>query len=183
MSSQNLSPTYTPNIPSPLNPSSPETLPRRYGRGCDARVARKTSGPLSPTQKLMRQKAAVAWKSMVVRNAVLDLARTREELDRHWGGQETDCGLRGEAADDGFVTLSVEPYQEVDLGVVGIDMEKQPLVETTELRDAGFSKLAGEPCRWNHQPLPMLTRRRLVVVVGIVCIVGIVAAARLIDII
>ncbi|KAI0008594.1 hypothetical protein F4779DRAFT_429892 [Xylariaceae sp. FL0662B] len=179
MSSPSFSPkeTYSPSIPSPLNPFNPETLPGRHRRGCDSRFARKSSGPLSPTQKLMRQKAAAAWRSMVLRNAVLDLARARRELDWEMG---RDIG--GDAADDEFVTISIEQHHEVDLDIMGLNTEKQPLVDTKDVGDTSSPELAEEPYRWN-QSMRVLTTRRLVAVVGMVCVLGILSAARIIDLV
>ncbi|RYP53908.1 hypothetical protein DL768_001220 [Monosporascus sp. mg162] len=63
---------YTPSVPSPLNPNPESKSPSRHD-GCGsnrgeliALAARKPSGPTSPTQRLMRQKAAVAWRSMAL---------------------------------------------------------------------------------------------------------------------
>ncbi|RYP11586.1 hypothetical protein DL765_007686 [Monosporascus sp. GIB2] len=63
---------YTPSVPSPLNPNPESESPSREG-GCStsrsmlvALAARKPSGPTSPTQRLMRQKAAMAWRSMAI---------------------------------------------------------------------------------------------------------------------
>jgi len=57
---------HLPAVPSPLNPVSARPLPR------DSRpsAARKTSALLSPTQRLLRKKAQVAWRSEVLRQAV-----------------------------------------------------------------------------------------------------------------
>ncbi|RYP55843.1 hypothetical protein DL771_012310 [Monosporascus sp. 5C6A] len=63
---------YTPSVPSPLNPNPESKSPsRRAGWGSNrseliALAARKPSGPTSPTQRLMRQKAAAAWRSMAL---------------------------------------------------------------------------------------------------------------------
>ncbi|RYP69209.1 hypothetical protein DL769_005324 [Monosporascus sp. CRB-8-3] len=64
---------YTPSVPSPLNPNPECKSPSRRD-GCSsssrseliALAARRPSGPASPTQRLMRQKAAVAWRSMAL---------------------------------------------------------------------------------------------------------------------
>ncbi|RYP91818.1 hypothetical protein DL770_002074 [Monosporascus sp. CRB-9-2] len=63
---------YTPSVPSPLNPN-PESKSLSRRGGCSnnrseliALAARKPSGPTSPTQRLMRQKAAFAWRSMAL---------------------------------------------------------------------------------------------------------------------
>jgi len=60
---------HSPAVPSPLNPrhlaiTPPRPLPR------SGRPARKATTPLSPTQRLLRKKAQVAWRSEVLRRAV-----------------------------------------------------------------------------------------------------------------
>ncbi|KAI1640268.1 hypothetical protein F4809DRAFT_476723 [Biscogniauxia mediterranea] len=73
---------YTPSVPSPLNPSSPD-MPssRRSRRGSNIRVARKMGGQLSPTQRLMRQKAAAAWRSMTLRSVIAGYPSIHHEIN------------------------------------------------------------------------------------------------------
>ncbi|KAI0600958.1 hypothetical protein F4775DRAFT_516278 [Biscogniauxia sp. FL1348] len=73
---------YTPSVPSPLNPSSPDTpSSRRPRRGSHIRVARKMGGQLSPTQRLMRQKAAAAWRSMTLRSVIAGYPSIHHEIN------------------------------------------------------------------------------------------------------
>ncbi|KAI5921657.1 hypothetical protein F4810DRAFT_326610 [Camillea tinctor] len=74
---------YTPSVPSPLNPSSPDTpsSTRRPRRGSYIRVARKMGGQLSPTQRLMRQKAAAAWRSMTLRSVIAGYPSINHEIN------------------------------------------------------------------------------------------------------
>ncbi|KAH8884796.1 hypothetical protein GQ53DRAFT_770612 [Thozetella sp. PMI_491] len=56
---------YSPAVSSPLNPESCYEIPRKNARRCKAiRLSgRKIPNPISPTQKLLRQKAEAAWRS------------------------------------------------------------------------------------------------------------------------
>ncbi|RYO78725.1 hypothetical protein DL766_006191 [Monosporascus sp. MC13-8B] len=81
---------YTPSVPSPLNPNPESESPGR-GDGCStsrselvALAARKPSGPTSPTQRLMRQKAAVAWRSMAIQQ------HQQEQEARFWSPPYSD---------------------------------------------------------------------------------------------
>ena len=58
-------PRYSPLVSSPLNPESCYEIPPKKTppRSPSARLNRKTSNPVSPTQRLLRQKAEAAWRS------------------------------------------------------------------------------------------------------------------------
>ncbi|KAH8681487.1 hypothetical protein BX600DRAFT_23756 [Xylariales sp. PMI_506] len=67
---------YAPAVSSPLNPTASTNPPQRSSRrrsgGSDSAPSRRqTGGTISPTQRLMRKKAAAAWQSLVVRNAIM----------------------------------------------------------------------------------------------------------------
>ncbi|KAK3358623.1 hypothetical protein B0T24DRAFT_127601 [Lasiosphaeria ovina] len=62
---------YSPLVSSPLNPV-PAT-PERPSRSKKPRTSRKLAkNPVSPTQQLLRQKAAVAWRSETSRHVLQD---------------------------------------------------------------------------------------------------------------
>lgn len=64
MASIMLERSYAPTVPSPLNPTSCRESPRRSPRqGKTTTRSQKSPVPLSPTQRLLRQKAAAAWRS------------------------------------------------------------------------------------------------------------------------
>ncbi|KAL7629047.1 hypothetical protein AAE478_000565 [Parahypoxylon ruwenzoriense] len=171
MSSWSLSPrdeAYMPPIPSPLNPLSPETTPRRFRRGDQYRVARKrTSTEQSPTQILMRQKAAAAWRSMASREASSrnQNQSIQKEADTRpiTVEQEKRRYPIRTPAEHEPVAVSAEERRD-------IDMEKQSLIRGKEYR-------GGKPL--GTMPLShFLTTRGLAVSVGIVCIVGFLSAMR-----
>ncbi|KAM0325527.1 hypothetical protein ACHAQA_007514 [Verticillium albo-atrum] len=54
---------YIPLISSPLNPAQPYTPPARAPSTPGKRRSSQMRGDLSPTERLLRQKAALAWKS------------------------------------------------------------------------------------------------------------------------
>ncbi|KAI2602833.1 hypothetical protein GGR54DRAFT_464760 [Hypoxylon sp. NC1633] len=155
--------TYTPPISSPLNPLSTETSPRR-----ERRAMRKHEQ--SPTQRLMRQKAAAAWKSMYSREAaIMSYVQTMQNrLDMKLSRQTDDSHLgRTSAQHDSLVTSTGE-CDITDLGMEDADMEKQPLVN--QYRE-----------RWplETKQLPHTSiKKRLMLVAGIVCIIGFLSAVH-----
>ncbi|KAK3390967.1 hypothetical protein B0H63DRAFT_128733 [Podospora didyma] len=69
---------YSPLISSPLNPEPPTvhqiadmTSSARRPKKPHLKPARKIPSPVSPTQRLMRQKAAAAWRSETMRHALV----------------------------------------------------------------------------------------------------------------
>lgn len=108
--------TYIPIVSSPLSPNGPKDIPEGSPRY--ARAARRTADrPMSPTQWLMRQKAATAWISQAARN--------------------DGPGHRPAAARDGFTrpllsgtttrTTHWSPASTYDVSpsIAGADLEKQ----------------------------------------------------------
>ncbi|ORY63238.1 uncharacterized protein BCR38DRAFT_485994 [Pseudomassariella vexata] len=181
---------YTPAIPSPLNPFSLETpAPRRHGRCASSRprAVRKPGGPISPTQRLMRQKAAAAYVTQ--RNAVLDgpyppfpaslsppLGNQPDIASREGNIEEADIVDDGQ---HGCSRLGIvdENCHEMGLGIVMMDMEKQALVGSCE--EFGTvpiydSEHAYRPPRRSR----ILTKERVLVAAGILCVVGLLSAMR-----
>ncbi|KAI4859233.1 hypothetical protein F4820DRAFT_177385 [Hypoxylon rubiginosum] len=170
---------YIPDIPSPLNPSSSE-LPLGRCRRC--RVARSEQ---SPTQKLMRHKAAVAWRSMASREVFLKarIQSTRDEIctnmtNTNEQGKEdaplihTTAAVAAAAAaatDHSTLALPVEKYEKIDLGVRNVDTEKQGPV-SNDYRDISLETSS----YLSH----LLTTRRLATAVGFVLFIGILSAVR-----
>ncbi|KAI1381900.1 hypothetical protein F4677DRAFT_8390 [Hypoxylon crocopeplum] len=165
MSSWGFSPgegTHTPPIPSPLNPLSTETSPKRHRR------AMRKHEP-SPTQILMRQKAAAAWKSMSSREGpVTNYVQTsNDEVEARRAKQGDGSNLTRTEYDS--EAISGEECDDADLDMRQADMEKQALM------DHGYREglLSG-----TTQLPRMSMTTRLVVAVGIVCIIGILSAVR-----
>lgn len=80
--------TYLPPIPSPLNPDSYYMIPPKITR---SKSTGTRSAGLSPTQQLLRQKAAEAWRSEALRRSYSEGETTREtrraalDVDRREG--------------------------------------------------------------------------------------------------
>lgn len=91
--------TYSPPIPSPLNPDSYFMLPRQTTRSksTSPRAAR-----WSPTQQLLRQKAAEAWRSESIARSYRGVevtSPTRSSRTRRGLAVDTSCG-RHQAAQE-----------------------------------------------------------------------------------
>ncbi|KAI0176097.1 hypothetical protein GGR52DRAFT_344842 [Hypoxylon sp. FL1284] len=166
---------YAPDFPSPLNPSSPEPALSRCRRG---RVARSEQ---SPTQLLMRHKAAVAWRSMASREARLkaSIKKTRDDIyanvtSTNEQKKKEDRSLARAATTTATtkykpLVVIAERYEEIDLYACNIDTEKQGFADN-DYRDVPF---------WTSSYLShLLTTRRLATAVGFVLFIGILSAVR-----
>ncbi|KAH6659580.1 hypothetical protein BKA67DRAFT_529723 [Truncatella angustata] len=191
---------YAPPIPSPLNPTGGLPIStHQYKRNNHSRVgARKPSGLVSPTQRLMRQKAAEAWRSLSSNNTVhsatsatvirglkpemVDISRRQSFVvaDRSsWREEEEKLGVDGRAEQPIF--FDAFDGGNMGLGIVTMDIEKQPLLRHYD--SAPRSKAAAAAAAQNVLPLyehrprgpTSLTRRRLILVVGIVCVIMLVS--------
>ncbi|KAI1779623.1 hypothetical protein F4818DRAFT_147340 [Hypoxylon cercidicola] len=162
---------YIPDFPSPLNPSSPEP-PLSRCRRC--RIARSEQ---SPTQKLMRHKAAMAWRSMASREVFLraSIQRTCDEIYTNMTNtneqEKEDDPLNSTiptSSNDNTPAVPVERYEEIDLGVRNVDTEKQGPVD--DYRDISLETSS----YLSH----LLTTRRLATAVGFVLFIGMLSAVR-----
>ncbi|KAI1345037.1 hypothetical protein F5Y15DRAFT_15415 [Xylariaceae sp. FL0016] len=201
---------YAPPIPSPLNPTSLHDTPRR--------ARRKGHGPLSPTQKLMRRKAAAAWRSMeLLKDPCSPQAHNRgchghersqmthlpplteenpsceyeeEEEEEEEDDDDVEC-----IEEDEEPLVAMEEYHDGDfvVGVLGADVEKQPLVLEIEYgsedwridddivaqAEAGqtpfypYEKASAE----RHRPGTRATRQAMTAA-GFICLIGIWAVLR-----
>lgn len=68
---------YSPLVPSPLNPDVDVVAPQRHQKLREKR-RQQTRGDVSPTQRLLRHKAAMAWKSEALTRE--SRIYTREEI-------------------------------------------------------------------------------------------------------
>ncbi|KAI1503096.1 hypothetical protein F5X99DRAFT_135253 [Biscogniauxia marginata] len=156
---------YTPSVPSPLNPSSLDTpSSRRPRRGSYIRVARKMGGQLSPTQRLMRQKAAAAWRSMTLRSVIAGYPSINHDINfgvspptltpipvpapapapaptptlvSRQGPTNRDTSDSTMRDEDEQLGIPTGEYHDIDLDAVEVDTEKQPLIACEEGRQTG----------------------------------------------
>lgn len=210
---------YTPSIPSPLNPSKPESSRSPYPLPAEKRpsnvirissssngsnsskfviLGRRPTGPsLSPTQRLMRHKAAVARRqSLALRSS--SSSRDHDAIqhqDTRNGGPKNHnneyLGLRyagGVGGDKPPMTtttttmMRAPPFVDSAAGgCVTVDIEKRPCFINDEkglLAKDGVDILRGEPLGEEAEATRawcprIVTVRRMVVVLGLLCAVGI----------
>lgn len=159
---------YMPHTSSPLNPSKSEAPLRRQKPREQCRAVKHEQ---SPTQRLMRQKAAVAWKTMsrdpdnanntqTTHDSNDDRILMEKMNDSHSTYNHTERRLGGK-------------YQEINIVVRQIDTEKQALA------DEGYREewLPETDCL-----LRSVTTRRLITIIAILCIVGLLSAIRIVAI-
>lgn len=210
---------YTPSIPSPLNPSKPESSRSSYpppaakrpsnvirinsgnGNGSNSSklviLGRRPTGPsLSPTQRLMRHKAAVARRqSLALRSSSSRDHDVIQRLDIRYGGPKNHnseyLGLRyagGTGGDKPPITTTTTmmtgapPFVDGAVGgCVTVDIEKRRCFIDDEkglLAKDGVEILRGEPLGEEAEATRawcsgVVTVRRMVVVLGLLCAVGI----------
>lgn len=155
-----------PSISSPLNPSSSETPLRR-----ERRAVRKYEP--SPTQRLMRQKAAAARKLMSSRQSIAanitPTVRDNEKFDIKPATRNDDpFTVQAVNGIDSSATCEEEECEDIDLGVREVDTEKQALVENYRQDWRSAARTISETS----------IKRRLIVVVGVICIIGVFSVIR-----
>ncbi|KAI1393958.1 uncharacterized protein F4822DRAFT_31617 [Hypoxylon trugodes] len=160
---------HTPYIPSPLNPINAETSPRRQRRNDQFRGLRHEQ---SPTQRLMRHKAALAWRSMSSHNnAIINHAGIiHDEVEARMKPIErmVESYLVRASMDHHLRTLADEKQHEAETGGGQRDTEKQSLENDYR------GNYAPEICLL----LDVLTTRRLAFVVGILVTLGVLTIMR-----
>ncbi|KAI1415747.1 hypothetical protein F5Y13DRAFT_135851 [Hypoxylon sp. FL1857] len=158
---------HIPRTPSPLNPLSAEAPPQRPKRNGHCRAAKHEQ---SPTQRLMRQKAAVAWKSISSENpAIRNHAQTiQDEIRAKPSTQIEDPYPALADMEYHRKAMTASQCHEGDLGVRQADMEKQAFVE------GGYQgAMLLEMGHVSH-----ITTRRLITTLGILCILGVLSIIR-----
>ncbi|KAK6075954.1 hypothetical protein SCUP234_07454 [Seiridium cupressi] len=185
---------YTPVVPSPLNPTNPQRPTGPQRRGSYSRTAsRKPGAPVSPTQRLMRQKAAAAWRSLAFKSEipsitsaqivkaakpeVVEIARRQSFASEETHFQDQNVGM----GDLGEQLVFVDAFDggNMGLGIISVGSEKQPLIGNhgynTVVVTGAYDALP------THEQRPrrprILTRQRLSLAVGILCIVGVLSAS------
>lgn len=201
MSSRPRDKQYLPAVSSPLNPTCPQD-PNRQQRRCSRSLAsfRKPSGPVSPSQRLMRQQAEAAWRSLaskrpaqVVQSATVETvtrAAARPavvQIERRQsiaGPEEAAVKKQAEppAEHRGRPTLYIDTTgrQHIGLGIlVEDDLEKQQLGPCSDFGTIKRSRL--------HHVLPaalehrirgptIMTQQRILLTVAILCAMAILSA-------
>ncbi|KAK0701673.1 hypothetical protein B0T26DRAFT_757672 [Lasiosphaeria miniovina] len=138
---------YNPLISSPLNPE-PAT-PECPSRSKKPRTSRKLANPASPTQQLLRQKAAVAWRSETSQHVLQDQPLPPSIQSAHHGKENgTRAASKFETDSDNFH--------------VGIEMATESHRLAT---DAAF------PARQHSNGA---TTRRILIAIVLLCVLGIV---------
>ncbi|KAK2044102.1 hypothetical protein LZ31DRAFT_306287 [Colletotrichum somersetense] len=183
---------YSPLVPSPLNPRVHAIAPQRCQRLREKR-RQQSRGDVSPTQRLLRHKAAMAWKSeALTRESTI---YTREEiLDIIAECDRQDAAARGDTSLTTTTTSSSSSYSSEnnhnnsnDKGVekqhpqVHIhaahwkdhDGEEYDLFCEADEFDAGDADEGSR--QWSSfvpRPFSKDTARRVVLAFGLMCICG-----------
>ena len=130
-------PRYSPLVSSPLNPESCyEIPPKKTPRSPSARPSRKTSNPVSPTQRLLRQKAEAAWRSEkkhvhIVRSPPLSApsAALRDKRASHLGDQAARGGP------DVFVRIGIDSSVSVQVVCPAARIDEKTILSRDPLDD------------------------------------------------
>jgi hypothetical protein len=171
-------PPYSPLVPSPLRPDIAYNAfaPRTIKRPKVSRINRKTPNPVSLTQRLLRQKAAAAWRSEKEKiEHVSNLVEQTQPQQRapffaNYRPQNHVLGLHnddararldfGHGAMTAFVTVPLS--------------EKTALLHESE---AGFH-LDGEGLR-THRHYAGSAMRKLALVIAMLCLIVVFSVLRL----
>lgn len=189
-----LPPRHVPAIPSPLNPTIPKTPVRQQTRGSYARTGtRKTSGSISLTQRLMRQKAAEAWKSLSARDVVSNVSAatviTGLKPNTAVGSWQSNYPVKKEdpqvieidIGDCREEPMSVNAFDGGGMGlwIVGMNLEKQTLIRYHD-KDPLDGNGALDDAFPSHERRPrsprLLTIQRILSAIGVLCLAGIMSA-------
>ncbi|KAI0890226.1 uncharacterized protein GGS22DRAFT_10146 [Annulohypoxylon maeteangense] len=160
---------YMPHTSSPLNPSNPKASLRRQKRDEQSRTVKHEQ---SPTQRLMRQKAARAWRTMSSRDSTsASHARTtHNDGDNMISREQINGSHPGHSRTE---YLPESKYQDDIPSIRQIDMEKQAFAD-------GRYREEWPPER--NYPFHSSTTKRLIIIMAILCIVGTVSALRIVAI-
>ena len=123
-------PRYSPLVSSPLNPESCyEIPPKKTPRSPSARPSRKTSNPVSPTQRLLRQKAEAAWRSEKKKHV---------HIVRSPPFSAPSAALRDQAARGGpdvFVRIGIDSSVSVEVVCPGAGIDEKTILARQHLDD------------------------------------------------
>lgn len=190
---------YLPAVPSPLNPTYPPQTPSRQQRRCSrSRAAfKKSNGPISPSQRLMRQKAEAAWKSLASKRTMVEVrSATMKTVTRSVKPEIIQIETRrvkSAPADvavtkalpriSGYTqqTLLVDAFDGGNMGLgimMETDLEKQLM--------AAYSDFDTMKASWPVHVLPtfdhhirgptIMTQQRILMTLGILCFMGVMSS-------
>ncbi|KAK6948382.1 hypothetical protein Daesc_010148 [Daldinia eschscholtzii] len=162
---------YAPLIPSPLNPSRPDTQKRRR-RIHYPQVARREQ---SPTQILLRRKAKVAWRLMSSRD---DGILTRLQTTRN----STTATATKSKEDYCPIGTVAEYYLRTDLRCHNFDLDESMRKMDMEKQAFAAGDYKGGSLREACQLVHMLTTWRSIATMGILCMAGVLLAIRMVGI-
>ncbi|KXH64853.1 hypothetical protein CNYM01_07883 [Colletotrichum nymphaeae SA-01] len=183
---------YSPLVPSPLNPDVHAVAPQRCHQKLREKRRQQGRGDVSPTQRLLRHKAAMAWKSealtrestMYTRDEILDIL--------------AECDRQDEVAARGLIVMATsnQPPWPPSQKQQQQQQKKQPKVH---IRAAHWKEHEGEEydffCetdddadesarQWGslvprlRSPFSKDTARRVALAFGLMCICGCLPALR-----
>ncbi|KAK0372569.1 hypothetical protein CPAR01_16432 [Colletotrichum paranaense] len=183
---------YSPLVPSPLNPDVHAVAPQRCHQKLREKRRQQGRGDVSPTQRLLRHKAAMAWKSealtrestMYTRDEILDIL--------------AECDRQDEVAARGLIVMATsnQPPWPPSSQKQQQQQKKQPKVH---IRAAHWKEHEGEEydffCeadddadesarQWGslvprlRSPFSRDTARRVALAFGLMCICGCLPALR-----
>jgi hypothetical protein len=179
---------YAPIVSSPLNPESCYEIQTRSVRHIRiVRNAHRPAVPVSPTQRLLRQKAAAAWRSETLHHVIKNLDRKDEariariglEL-RRYGHPSQRSGSRGEKPStvDLESSLGLPPQSQLTL-------HKDSLPRCDEFRDFRVDLTAASgtiTVLQSHERKPRHVICRAFLVICLISIFLLLPASRLRDV-
>ncbi|ETS83335.1 hypothetical protein PFICI_05211 [Pestalotiopsis fici W106-1] len=187
---------YRPTVPSPLNPTSPQTLSRQPKRYSRSRTSfKKGNGPVSPSQKLMRQKAEAAWKSLASRRTVEVHSATMEIVTRSAKPKIVQIEPRqsvgpasaaikktpSQAYGYGQQPLFVDAFDGGNMGLgimVETDIEKQSMVAYSDFGALKASRPSNvlPSFEYRLRGPTIMTQQRILLTLSMICIMGILSS-------
>ncbi|KAF7523889.1 hypothetical protein G7054_g11622 [Neopestalotiopsis clavispora] len=190
---------YLPAVPSPLNPASPPQTPSRQQRRCGRSRAsfKKSNGPISPSQRLMRQKAEAAWKSLASKQRTIEVrSATMKTVTRSAKPEIIQIESRRAkfAVADATVkkpSLYIKSYTQqallvdaFDGGNMGLGIMMEMDVEKQLM--ASYSDCDTMKASWPPIVLPtfdhhirgptIMTQQRILMTLGILCFMGVMSS-------
>ncbi|EQB50368.1 hypothetical protein GCG54_00001859 [Colletotrichum gloeosporioides] len=166
---------YSPLIPSPLNPDVDVVAPQRHQRLREKRRL-QGRGDVSPTQRLLRHKAAMAWKSEALTRE--SRIYTREEIL----SIIADCDTQDAAARTAVIMPDLKQKKQPQVHIRAAHWKETDGEEDDffcELDDLlGVDTPDGSPRQWPtlvpklRSPFSKDTARRVALAIGLMCICG-----------
>ncbi len=165
---------YSPLVSSPLNPESCYEIPRKNARRIKAlRLnGRKIPSPVSPTQRLLRQKAETAWRSQ--KGHFFPRGRPmNDSLDITMSCDEPQTDGRGLGGQNVRVRIDIDRAAVVT--VISMPMDGKGLQPTAS---STFHDDQEGLCQV-YRPAAGIAARKILWIIALLCVVGLVTAVRL----